>query len=206
MGSAFANNLKAIRETSGLTLTAMAKALNLSLPTCSLYERGEREPTLTNLKRIATLFGVSADELLAGMTSLEDEQQERALMLKKKYDHAKSSWLEIGIGVDDEKSRGYVLLTPPECAIDEMWTLELKRSDFLKLTAEMNAYCQQMYADDPQLAKAQFVILARLMMNKRAAMRRENPFNLIGKMVPLEYLPTPPTETRKAVDGSAIGE
>ena len=61
--SNFAENLRKARENKGITKTRMANALGLSLTAYSLYEKGENEPNLTNLKYISIILDVSIDEL-----------------------------------------------------------------------------------------------------------------------------------------------
>lgn len=60
----FSENLRLAREEKGLTKTAMAKAIGLSLPAYSNYESSIREPPIKNLKKIANVLNVSVDYLL----------------------------------------------------------------------------------------------------------------------------------------------
>ena len=60
----FAENLKQLRKKSGMTQLELSKKLGTVHSTISMYERGEREPDLDTINRIAKIFGVSADYLL----------------------------------------------------------------------------------------------------------------------------------------------
>ncbi len=52
------------RKANGLTQQQVAKYLGITQPSYIRYERGEAEPTLTNVVKLCELFDVSADYLL----------------------------------------------------------------------------------------------------------------------------------------------
>lgn len=56
--------IKELREELGLSQLDFAKKINLTQQSISLYEKGEREPSLDVLKSIADFFNVSTDYLL----------------------------------------------------------------------------------------------------------------------------------------------
>jgi len=57
--------LAALRQRAGLTQADLAERLGLLSPeTISRYERGEREPRVSSLRRIAAVLGVAPEELL----------------------------------------------------------------------------------------------------------------------------------------------
>lgn len=60
----FKNNLKRLRESSGLTRVEIAKRLNMTPAAYGAYELGKREPKFDKLCEIADLLHASADELL----------------------------------------------------------------------------------------------------------------------------------------------
>lgn len=61
----FAERLKKLRISKGLSQQALADQLgNISKSSINMYERGEREPGLEMLDRMATYFSVSVDDLL----------------------------------------------------------------------------------------------------------------------------------------------
>ena len=60
----FAENLRKAREAKGISKSEAARFLGISLTAYSLYEKGEHEPPLKNLKKIANLLNVSIDALL----------------------------------------------------------------------------------------------------------------------------------------------
>ncbi len=175
--SAFSINLRRLRESRGLTQNTMAQTLGLSTVGFGAYERGDREPNLINLRRIAEVLNVSVDELLRGV--LEEQKIEWALQ--------GTAWVLAGFNVT-EVDGGYVRIEPPAEATD-CSPLELPRADFLRLTRAMNDESQKWHPDDRKMSALQFEVWARTVTNKRAALRRENPFNMVGKFLPLEYLP-----------------
>ena len=62
----FGERLKELRMERGLGQVALAKELGVGKSVISLWEKGQCEPTLSNLIKIATFFGVSID-YLAGL-------------------------------------------------------------------------------------------------------------------------------------------
>lgn len=56
--------LKDLRTEKGLTTSALGKIVGCSNPTITHYERGDREPSLEMLCKLADLFGVSVDYLI----------------------------------------------------------------------------------------------------------------------------------------------
>ena len=60
----FAQNLKAARETRGLTQRQLAAMLGSIVPTISDYERGEVAPSLRNLARLSDILHVTIDSLI----------------------------------------------------------------------------------------------------------------------------------------------
>ena len=67
MNTTFGERLKELRKERGLGQIALAAALGVGKSSISLWERGESEPTLTNLITIAQYFDVTID-WLAGLT------------------------------------------------------------------------------------------------------------------------------------------
>ena len=60
----FAERLKSLRTCKGLSQADFAKQIKLSKSSVNMYERGEREPGLETLERIADYFNVDMDYLL----------------------------------------------------------------------------------------------------------------------------------------------
>ncbi len=65
--AAFSENLRQLREKTGLTQRQMAAELGLAFRSYRRYESGETEPTLSSLLTMADYFHVSLDDL-AGRT------------------------------------------------------------------------------------------------------------------------------------------
>ena len=72
--------IKELREEKNISQLELAKKLNLTQQSISLYEKGEREPSIDVLKNIANFFNVSLDYLL-GKSDIrnydEDEKEFR---------------------------------------------------------------------------------------------------------------------------------
>lgn len=60
----FANRLQELRENSFISRKDLAAALNISVSALGMYERGQREPNIDMLVKIADYFDVSVDFLL----------------------------------------------------------------------------------------------------------------------------------------------
>ena len=67
MQNRFARNLRAQRLRSGLSQESLASASTLHRTEISLLERGEREPRLSTIVRLARGLGVPAATLLDGL-------------------------------------------------------------------------------------------------------------------------------------------
>lgn len=59
------SNIKQIRKREGFTQWQVAEALSVSQGTVAMWEVGKSLPRAETLKRLAALFGVTVDELLA---------------------------------------------------------------------------------------------------------------------------------------------
>ena len=71
--SNFAENLRTLRKSAGLTQTDLAEKLFTSPQTISRWESGDGEPSLDLLVSLAQLLDVSADRLVSGKTVPEAE-------------------------------------------------------------------------------------------------------------------------------------
>ena len=60
----FAEILKGLRKSNGLTQTEFAKKFHIATGTIAMWETGKRQPDTETVKRIADFFGVSVDFLL----------------------------------------------------------------------------------------------------------------------------------------------
>lgn len=56
--------IKELRDEKNISQLELAKKLNLTQQSISLYEKGDREPSIDVLKSIANFFNVSLDYLL----------------------------------------------------------------------------------------------------------------------------------------------
>ena len=158
------------------------------------YERGEREPNILTIKRLADLLGVSVDALFEGVADEPSVARQSA----------KVPWERIGFSVLDVDDR-YVRIEPSAELVEEQECapMELSKVTFGKLTKAMLDESKKRYPDDQALAHQQFLIWAVTMTSKEAALRRLDPFTVIGSFVPIEYLPRAfrqPAERRSSTE------
>ena len=69
----FSQRLLSLRSQKGLSQSAVAGAVGLGLRTYQYYERGEREPQLSTLVKMADFYEVSLD-YLAGRSETRQRQ------------------------------------------------------------------------------------------------------------------------------------
>jgi len=62
--SSFSERLRSLRGARNITQKQIAESIGLSESAYQHYERGTREPTLSNINKLADYFCVSADYLL----------------------------------------------------------------------------------------------------------------------------------------------
>lgn len=67
------NRIKILREDLKLSQADFAKKVGLTQQSISLYEKGDREPSLDVLKKLADFFDVSTDYLL-GKTNIKNQK------------------------------------------------------------------------------------------------------------------------------------
>jgi len=89
----FGQRLRKLREAKGLTQEELAKVINVSNKTISVYEKGGADPSTETLLKLAQYFNVSVDYLLghtdnptpdhARKPTLEDEFPEVANVLRR---------------------------------------------------------------------------------------------------------------------------
>jgi transcriptional regulator with XRE-family HTH domain len=71
----FGDNLKAVREEKGLTQEELADRTGLHLSAVGKHERGEREPRLFTVIKLAKGLEVPADRLCDGIEWLPDDER-----------------------------------------------------------------------------------------------------------------------------------
>ena len=99
MDKIFIENMKRARIKAKLTQAQMAEKIGVAAPTYSLYESGKREPDIDKIKKIASVLGVTGNELLGiddegheigvttTLTNLEDEMLDKFRALPEHYRH-----------------------------------------------------------------------------------------------------------------------
>lgn len=80
MYSHFSSTLKSLRLRENLTQTEVAKRLDINRSSYAMYERGERNPTIENLDKIARFYDVTTDYLLGNDDKAVQEWQDQGFM------------------------------------------------------------------------------------------------------------------------------
>lgn len=109
----FAENLKKLRKSKGLTQVQFAKEFNISSGTIAMWETNKREPDLETIKNIAKYFGVSTDSLI----SFEEEWDKTAEELNKDFEDRNAlltAYLEKVFECEDDRdlTRSLILQLP----------------------------------------------------------------------------------------------
>lgn len=65
--------LKYLREARELTQSEIAALLCIDRSTYSYYELGKTEPRLSSIMKLAKLYGLSLDRMLAGLLELDNK-------------------------------------------------------------------------------------------------------------------------------------
>ena len=60
--------LRALRRARGMTQQQVAEQIGVAKNTVSMWEVGEREPSIDKLRKLAALFDCTIDELVNGKT------------------------------------------------------------------------------------------------------------------------------------------
>lgn len=76
--------LKEIRQEYNLTQPEMAKILNVSNGIISGWENNKYEPKASYIKKIATTFGITADEIL-GIENIDKIQKQKNYEIKNSF-------------------------------------------------------------------------------------------------------------------------
>ena len=79
------SRMRNIRNSMGITQGKMADKLGISLNYLAMLERGERSGSLSVMKKLSNLSGLSLDEILYGTQFSEDENMNTYLLLTREY-------------------------------------------------------------------------------------------------------------------------
>ena len=95
MDKQFAENLKNARIRAGLTQAQIAEKIGVAPSSYSFYESGKREPDVMKIKQIASVLGVTGDDLLGiefdstyimeRLTNEESEMLDKYRSLRRSY-------------------------------------------------------------------------------------------------------------------------
>jgi transcriptional regulator with XRE-family HTH domain len=97
--------LVAARRAAGLTQAELAGRAGVHLTQLNRYEAGTSEPTLRVIRRLCATLGLSADELVFGVESPDDDRE-----LALAFEAAKA--------LDDESRQAIVLVVSGLVALD----------------------------------------------------------------------------------------
>ena len=78
----FASRLRELRQSKGLSQSALSECLKVSKSSINMYERGEREPSFETLETIADFFNCDLDYLL-GKSDIVNMTQYKGLMIQQ---------------------------------------------------------------------------------------------------------------------------
>jgi len=81
--SILGQNIEQMRKDRSLTQSQMASELGISRPTYINIENGERDPSVSELEKVAAIFGVSAGELLSSPRNNRKFEQMYFYLLRK---------------------------------------------------------------------------------------------------------------------------
>lgn len=140
-------NLKRLRESKKVSKSDLARLLGIAPSAYSVYETGlkkvgDREPTLTNLIKLAAFFNVTVDELLNG----------------NEYERCKTLWESVGFEVKNQSGKIFLKqLELPEY-LSQKNSQEINilayasppvvfdnEGDFIKMTYNMEKFCQKRF-------------------------------------------------------------
>lgn len=89
----FGERLRELREESEMTQEQLGKLLNITKQAISNYEKGENEPTLDTLVKMADIFNVSLDYLLCRTNQRVNLHIENEILLNTLNDKYKKKLL-----------------------------------------------------------------------------------------------------------------
>lgn len=85
--TAFGKSLKALREHTGITQSALSSACNIPRQSLSVYERGEIAPTIMQAYRIVRCFSLTIEDFIAyGLDEQATLLEENFACICDKYD------------------------------------------------------------------------------------------------------------------------
>lgn len=122
----FGEKLKFYRERADMTQKEVAKHLGIQAATYSGYEIGRREPDVEKIKALASLFGVSGDELLEIKKPEPDTVSREELQKIKKYRALDTHGRKVVDGVLDME---YDRMTHIEAPKQQGWVTSIKLYD-----------------------------------------------------------------------------
>lgn len=84
--SNFNNQLKTLRQEYNLSQQELADKIGISKSSINMYERGEREPGIETVKRIADFFNVDVDYLF-GVSDVKKRREFKVIRINKSIAH-----------------------------------------------------------------------------------------------------------------------
>lgn len=85
----FSNNLRKIRKSLKLSQAELAQMVDISQRTISHYEKGDSEPELLTVCRLADAFNITVDQLLGYDANADEDRYIELKNLTLEYYHKK---------------------------------------------------------------------------------------------------------------------
>ncbi|WP_439813999.1 helix-turn-helix domain-containing protein [Zavarzinia sp. CC-PAN008] len=91
--------LRAIRKRSGLTLQAVATSLGIDHTTLQRWETGKRDPSVSDILRLADLYGVHPGEIFRPLPGQDDQAARVAAIAAQLPSDRLEHWLAVGMAM-----------------------------------------------------------------------------------------------------------
>ena len=123
----FGNNVRRLRESVGMTQERLAESAELDRSYIGGIERGERNPALTAILRLASALGVAPGNLFDG---IGDDRRSVAHSILARWNFSDEELTQL---IDDNPSlRGMVLGYMAEMKLDRLWLSDPRFSEVSK--------------------------------------------------------------------------
>ena len=100
MENEIGKRIRLYRKMKHITQEELAKKVGVAAPTITRYETGDRQPSIRQIRKIASALDVSIDELI-GMGQVEQEAPKEQ---KEETNLAKKEVMELLEQIEDEKA------------------------------------------------------------------------------------------------------
>ena len=135
--NSFAQRLKALRKSKGITQEQLAETLNVNSITVSRWENNELIPKTVNIQRIAQVFNVPVNDLINGQ--LEDLQSSGWVLTVKSAHSLSEEVIDMSRNIPRKAS----ITTPPEggyLCLGGDYSLWTDNDNFKKFIADIKKF------------------------------------------------------------------